>query len=475
MNTQTGKPRVALVYPPVVMRDRYFRIARWVVVPPQGIAFLGAVLRREGYPVTLIDANAEKLGVDEVLGRLKAFQPDVVGLSATTLIMSNAAAIAEEVKKWNPGITTILGGPHASVAPEETLARYASFDYAAIGEAERTLPEFLERLGGSMDDIPGLAWRADGGERVGPRRELIENLDTLPQPAYDLLPDLRRYYQHVVIRVDRMPSASVLVSRGCAKGRCVFCARDIYGFRSRIHGADYILELFRRLMRDYGVRSINFEDEDLLAHRETMSEVCKRMIDEKMNLSWAISGRVDFADEDFLRLMKRAGCWHISYGIESGSPEILKNIKKGITPEAVRRSVAVTKKAGIKTKGFFMIGLPGETIETIRETADFSRAIGLDYFQVSYTVPFPGTELHRRAKEWGTYEADWDGLNIWNPVFIPNGLTRELLVSESLRAFRRFYFRPAVLADFLKRVVTTRYILTYLRDGFRFLGFLARG
>lgn len=470
-----SKPRVLLVYPPVVMRDRYRRIARWVTVPPQGLCFLGAVLRERGIEVAIVDANAEKLGAEETLARVKNFSPDVVGLSAPTAVVDAAAEIARKVKEWNPGVVTVLGGPHVSVATEDTLERYDAFDYGVVGEGEQTFPELLERIGGDVDGVAGVAFRREGGVRRTAPRTLIENLDELPLPAYDLLPDLRKYYQHVVIRVDRMPSASVLVSRGCARGRCIFCSRDVYGYRSRIHGPDYILRLFQWLIDRYGVRSLNFEDEDLLAHPETMTDVYERMIEGKMDLTWAISGRVDFADEQLLRLMKRAGCWHISYGIESGAPEILKNIRKGITTEQVRRAVEMTKRAGMRTKGFFMIGLPGETMETIRETARFSRSIGLDYFQMSYAAPLPGTELYRRAGEWGTFAGGWSELNIWNPVFVPHGLTKDILVRESLRAFRKFYMRPAIVGDFLRRVMTSGATLTYLKDGFRFLGFLARG
>jgi radical SAM superfamily enzyme YgiQ (UPF0313 family) len=411
------------------------------------------------------------------MAELELQRPRVVGLTGPTMVIRHAADMACRVRaKW-PHVPIVLGGPHISVAPEETLTRYPEFDLGVIGEGEHTAVELLRALdsGGSLDVVPGLLIRKNGDLRRTAPRPIIDDLDSLPFPAYHLLPRLTKFYQHVVIRVDRLPSASLLISRGCAKGRCIFCARDVYGRRSRMHSPEYVMSLFEFLIRDYGIRSINFEDEDLLAHKPKMTRLCEMMIQQHMNLTWAISGRADMADPELLALMKRAGCWHVSFGIESGDQDTLDRIKKNVTLEQIRRAVDLTREAGMTTKGFFMIGHPGETRETIQKTIDFSKSIGLDFFQISYAAPLPGTELYGMARDWGEFDADWDEINIWNPVFIPRGLTREILEKESLRAFREFYLRPSVLWKMLIRTFRTRYVLAYLRDGFRFLGFLRSG
>jgi radical SAM superfamily enzyme YgiQ (UPF0313 family) len=468
---------IALVFPPVVMKDRYYRIARWVTVPPQGMAFLAAVARRAGYTVTVIDAVAENITPENTVERIIAANPRYVGLTGPTMVVHHAADIARRVHDRLPGAPVIMGGPHMSAAPVETLERYPEFDLGAFGEGEHTLVELVKALDDKtpLNGIQGLLWRDNGAIVKNEPRPLIDDLDTLPLPAYDLLPQLTKFYQHVVIRVDRMPSASVLISRGCAKGKCIFCSRDVYGGRVRMHSPEYCIEMFEMLIRNWGVRSINFEDEDLLAFKPKMRRLCELMLERKLDLTWAVSGRVDMVDPDLLKLMKRAGCWHISFGVESGDQEILDRIRKNITLDQVRHAVEVTKKAGITTKGFFMIGHPGETPGTIQKTIDFATSVDFDFFQVSYTVPLPGTELYRTASQWADFNADWEELNIWNPVFIPHGLTREILEKESLRMFRAFYFRPKVLWKMFLRTFRTRHVLQYLRDGFRFLGFLKSG
>lgn len=477
MNTAANRADIALVFPPVEMRDRYYRIARWVTVPPQGLAFIAAVAERSGRSVAVIDAVAQKLSSDQILDQLKSLRPRYIGLTGPTMVIPSAADIALRVRKSLPGTPVIIGGPHLSAEPEETLTRYPQFDIGVVGEGETTILELLDALdkGRDLKNVKGLVLHDNGGFFRTPTRPLIRDLDTLPFPAYHLLPPLTKFYQHVVVRVDRMPSASLLISRGCAKGRCVFCSRDVYGHRVRIHSPEYSLALFDFLINKWGIRSINFEDEDLLAHRSTMMRLCEMMIARKTNLTWAISGRVDLPDEEMLALFKRAGCWHISFGIESGDQAVLDRIKKNITLEQVRTAVEMTCKAGISTKGYFMIGHPGETLETIQKTIDFSKSCGIDYFQMSYVAPLPGTELYHTAGEWGEFNPDWAGLNIWNPVFIPRGLSREILEKQSLRAFREFYFRPKILLRIFLRSISTRYIFSYLRDGFRFLGFLRRG
>jgi len=459
------------------MRDRYYRIARWVTVPPQGLSFIAAVLEKKGLSVKIIDSVALKMTAEETAAEIVKLRPRWLGLTGPTMVIRSAADISERVKNAIPDVKTVIGGPHLSAAPEETFERYKTFDIGVIGEGEITAEELFTSTGSPSDlaNISGLLLRDNGKAVRTECRPLIGNLDSIPFPAYHLLPDLAKFYQHVVVRVDRMPSASVLISRGCTKGKCTFCSRDVYGGRSRIHSAEYAVALFEKLMSDYGVRSLNFEDEDLLAFKPVMRRICEIMLEKKLDLTWAISGRVDMVDQDLLALMKKAGCWNVSYGIESGSQTILDNIKKGITIEQVRKAVEVTRRAGMTTKGFFMIGHPGETADTIQATIDFAKSLPLDYFQMSYTAPLPGTELYRTAKQWGEFNADWEELNIWNPIFIPHGLSREILEKESLRAFREFYFRPRILWDNFKRTLKTRYILTYLRDGLRFLGFLRSG
>ncbi len=214
------------------------------------------------------------------------------------MVIREAANVAQKVKESLPDVTTVLGGPHISAVPEETFQKYPIFDIGVIGEGENTALElFTSDLSPEkLQSIDGLLLKKGKNIfRTNPRA-LIENLDSLPFPAYHLLPDLKKFYQHVVVRVDRMPSASVLISRGCTKGKCTFCSRDVYGGRSRIHSPEYAVALFESLIRDYGIRSLNFEDEDLLAFKPVMRKICGLILEKKIDLTWAVSGRVDMVN-----------------------------------------------------------------------------------------------------------------------------------------------------------------------------------
>ncbi len=471
------KPKVVLCYPPVVMQDRYHSIARWVTVVPQGMAILAAVLREQGFEVACVDSVAEKLTRQEVLKRVLDENPDVVGFSSTTLVVTNAARIAGALKQARPDIVTLVGGAHFSAVPVETLNRFPEFDLGVVGEGEFTLPELLNTFvtGGDLANVKGLVYREEGEPVFTPRRELVQDMDSLPMPAWDLFPDLPKYYQHVTVRIDRVPSASLLISRGCLKGECTFCARDFYSSKTRIHSPQRALEMIRHLQENYGIKSINFEDEDLLIFRKVLKQFCQLLIDEKVDITWAISGRVDVVKPDLLELMKAAGCWSISYGVESGDQQVLDNMKKNVSLDQIKQALQWTREAGISPKAFFMVGSPGDTLQTIRKTTQFALDLPLDYFQMSYFVPLPGTEIYTNWQKYGTFEDDWEKINIWNPIFIAHGLSREILERESMRAFRKFYLRPHIIWMNIKRAFRTRYVIKHVQDAFRFLGFLAKG
>jgi len=232
------------------------------------------------------------------------------------------------------------------------------------------------------------------------------------------------------------------------------------------------MAMIRHLKEKYKIRSIAIEDENFVVFKKRLTELCHRFIDEKLDISWSCAGRVDQVDFDTLTLMKRAGCWSISYGIESGSSEILNTVKKNITKNQIVEALKNTRKAGIETKGYFIIGLPGETMQTISETRQFALSIPLDYLQMSFLCVFPGTEIVEHADTFGVYDNDWNSMNIWTPNFIPHGLTREILVKESKKIFRAFYFRPKIIIKFVLKMMTPKYFLYYCKDGLKILRFL---
>jgi anaerobic magnesium-protoporphyrin IX monomethyl ester cyclase len=226
-----------------------------------------------------------------------------------------------------------------------------------------------------------------------------------------------------------------------------------------------IVELHRR----YGIREFSFEDDTFITFKARLKEICERLIDLRLGISWSCLGRVNHVTAENLQLMRKAGCWQISFGIESGSQEILSLINKRVTLDQVRQAVRLSRQAGIRSKGFFILGHPGETRETLRGTIDFALELPLDDISVCLMTPFPGTELYERAAEFGEFDPDWGNMNLLNVVFVPHGLKREDLLLAQKELIRRFYFRPRIVADYSRRLLRNPAMARGLLKGFRSL------
>ncbi|TLM85961.1 MAG: radical SAM protein, partial [Actinobacteria bacterium] len=376
--------------------------------------------------------------------------PRVLGLTAVTMTVHAAAETAKLVSERLPGIRTVLGGVHASSCPEATYDAFPWFDAIALGEADETLPELLAAVcdGRPLTEVPGLLLREpDGALRHTGDRALITELDSLPMPAFDLLGDFAHRYRPAAHSYQRLPATSLISSRGCP-GRCTFCDRSVSGSRVRTYSASYLVSAVERLRDEYGIREVVFHDDNFVAARTRLREFCELMVERRVGVTWSCTGRVDMVDAESLRAMRRAGCWRISYGVESGSQTILDSLCKGTTLEGIRRTLEMTAEARIKSHGYFMIGVPGETEATLKETLDFLLELPLADFHMTVWSPHPGTELTRRitAEGWADSPEHWPQLNDWTPVYVPEGLTAERLLEVQREAFRRFYRRPRVIA-----------------------------
>ncbi len=467
--------KFVLVYPNIILKGIYKDIIQGVAVPPQGICQIAAMLRKKGHKVKLIDALVEALSINEVVERITHDSPDFVGFSSTTMQIYSAHKIAEEVKKKLSQVKTVIGGPHVSALPKETMQRLSFFDYGFIGESEHAITEFLDAFsnGKQFNNVTGLVYRENGIIKVNPKREFIANLDDLPLPAWDLLPNLAENYQQSVARVDRVPAASVTTSRGCPC-KCIFCARNVYGISYRGHSDEYVIKMIDFLIDNYGIKSISFEDENFTANKKRLRAICKRLIEKKYDLTWSCAGRIDMVNEESMYLMKKAGCTSISYGIESGSQRILDILGKKLRVEKIREGIKNTIKAGIRARGYFIIGNPAETFESIKETEKLIMDLPFSEVQMSFMTPFPGTDLYDTATEYGEFNNDWAELNIWTPNFIPKGLNKEILKAEEKRIMRKFYFRPKIIAKYLKRALAPKYFFKYLKDGVSVFKFLLK-
>lgn len=449
---------LVLVYPPLRRGEVYGPYEKAEnVLPPLGLASLAAVAREKGLDVAIVDAVAEGLSIGLTADRVRGMNPRFVGITATTVAIENAALLASLLKEALPGATTIIGGVHVTAIPEKTMSLFPAFDVAVLGEGERTLLELIESIDSraGLAAVRGIAFRDNDAAVFTPPRPFIDDLDTLPFPAYDLLPDLSHYYRPSAHNFKRLPSAPMMTSRGCP-GQCIFCDLTIFGRRCRRNSVPYVMRLIEHLIRKFGIRDIRIPDDTFVIKRDYVVSLCEEIIRRNIDISWSCQARVNFVDPEILGMMKRAGCWQIDYGIESGSPAILKTLKKGITTEKAREALRWTQEAGIQSKGYFMLGSPGETPETIEETILFARTACLDSFQVSFFTPFPGSPAYAEIDRHGVLDENWGRMSIWNPVFVPHGMTKEQLVKASQRALRSFYLRPGTIMRYLTRIRSLR-------------------
>ena len=445
---------IVLIYPPLKRGEVYGPYEKAEnVLPPLGLASLAAVCREAGRTVSIIDAVAERLSLEETARRVAALRPAVAGISAATVAIENAGLLASLIKKGLPGTTLLVGGPHVTAIPTKTLSLFRSFDIAVIGEGERTLLELIDALGrgGDLSEVHGIAFRSGEGVTVTPPRPFIEDLDSLPMPAYDLLPDLARVYRPAAHNFKRLPSTSMITSRGCP-GRCIFCDLKTFGNRCRRNSIPYTMRVVEQLTEQFGIRDLRIPDDTFVISKKHVLAFCDEVAARRLDISWSCQARVNTVDPELLAAMKRAGCWQIDYGIESGSQRILDTLRKGITREQALRALRWTRDAGIQTKGYFMLGSPGETPETIHETIAFAREAALDSFQVSFFTPFPGSPVYDEIAAHGVLEEQWGSMSIWNPVFVPRGMTKAQLVDASQRALRAFYLRPMTILRYLMRI-----------------------
>ncbi len=411
--------------------------------PALGLTYIAAALQKAGYKVKIIDPVPLGWGEEEILKEIKNWQPEIIGFTAVTPTFPKVLKLAQKIKKERPEITTIIGGPHLTAAPRQTIS-FSCFDFGVIGEGEKTIVELVSHLAQNkkgLVEIPGLVFRKGKKIVFTPPRPFIENLYLLPFPARELLPPLSLYHPNPGT-YKNFPVGSLISSRGCPF-KCIFCDRAVFGNLYRFRTPKNVVDEIEILLNDFGAKEIRIWDDTFNFLPERVIKICQEILKRKLKFSWTCLGRVNFPDEKMLKMMKKAGCWQISYGIESGNPEILKRIQKGLTKEMVRQAVKKTHQAGIEVKGFFMLGLPGETKKTMQETIDFAKELNLDIATFSITTPFPGTELYQEVKKTGEFKKmSFSRYLPYYPTslsYVPDGLSQKDLLEFEKKAHFEFY------------------------------------
>jgi radical SAM superfamily enzyme YgiQ (UPF0313 family) len=464
---------VVFVEPPYVCWDRRRDRVREgeEEIPGIGTLTLAAVARAAGHRVHIVDGKRSGTPVAEVATKIVALAPDHVGISATTISIHNAARIAAQVKAQLPGAVITVGGPHVSAVPERTLAMFSGFDYGVVGEGERSYLDLIARLAAREDPrgVEGLVYR-DGDEvRANPRAPYLDgdDLDRLPEPAWDLVPEFPLRFQPNVFNYRATPVASVVTSRGCPFS-CTFCDRSTSGRKGRFHSVDYVVAMCRRLA-SLGVRHILFYDDLFTVNRRRVVELCERFLGEGFTFTWSCNSHPNLLDPPTLDLMRRAGCWQIAYGIESGSQRVLDVVKHEVKIPRMLATLRETRAAGIRVKGLLMMAHPTEDEDSLGETVEFLRRAPLDLAQVTKFTPYPGTPSYPTVHQHGSFEEDWERMNAMNWVFVPRGLTAETLERYFRCAYKAFYTRPDVLWGLVRTLAgEPRYlarVATYVRVG----------
>lgn len=413
------------------------------LMPPLGLLSIAAYLKAQGSDVEVLDCYGAPAGVEEHAADIIARTPDVVGFSCTTSSFLEGYAIAERVKQENPDIRIVFGGSHACSAGAALLDSFPAVDFLVIGEGEVTFSELLRSGFRNVDSVPGVAFRRNGKGKLSAARENIPDLDSLPFPAYDLLSDFPRRYNLPLFSYPTAPNTSIISSRGCPY-QCSYCDRSVFNRGFRFNSPDYIVEHLRFLHRDFGIRHVFFYDDLFTFDRNRVERFCVLMEEKKVPVTYNCIARLEHVDGELLSLLKRSGCWQVNFGIESGDPQILSKHRKMYDLDEVGRKLRMVKESGMRVKGLFMMGFPGETEQSVRRTIDYALSLPLDEVNVTKFTPFPGAPVYRTIRDFGEFDEHWPSMNCMNFVFVPHGMTRERLEELYSQFIRRFYRRTRI-------------------------------
>jgi anaerobic magnesium-protoporphyrin IX monomethyl ester cyclase len=440
---------------------------------PLGLASIASAIVEMGHEVVVCDAWSFGLGEEAIREFLIREKPDVVGTTATTPYIYDAWAIHKIAKELNPNVFTINGGPHASHIPED-VAKDEHTDIAVVGEGEYIFGEVLEATDSrEFGSIRGIAYKdANGRVKRNPNRTPNFHLDSLPFPGLDLFPS-------VIISprwgLNRGKFAPICTTRGCPYN-CEFCSITAYqGTKYRYRSVDSVIEELKMLKEVHGVSMTSFREGVATLRKTRMKEICQRMIDENLNMTWTCTATISSADPEMFKLMKEAGCTTVEYGLETGSQVVLDAnpyLKvKNFSIEEMAKVVRMTDEAGIEVHGYFITGLPGETRETVQETIDFARSLPISTAGFTIAIPFPGTELYEYYKSRDRLlDKPWYEFHPGYGVVIDHeNLSEAELLELNQRAWRKSYLRPSQILRRLKAVRSWKDLWVNIDLGYRFV------
>jgi anaerobic magnesium-protoporphyrin IX monomethyl ester cyclase len=439
-----------------------------IIFPPIELAEIAAVLRRAGAEVRIEDYPAARGTWERYLNDLRSWRPDLVLVNVVTATAAQDFTALAEAKNilGADRVITAAKGEYMDAHGEAALAENPQVDFGFHGEIDQVLEQF--QLGRPLEELPGLIWRKSSSNGVlenivrNPGHPLLEDLDSLPFPARDLL-------DNALYRSPETGNPLTIIhgNRGCPS-KCIFCpAGLISNYKVRYRSPERIMAEIDECVTRHGLREFLFHGDTFTLKKEWLLELCDRIIASGHKIHWGCNSRVDTMDDERATCMRQAGCWVVAFGIESGNQDILDRMKKGQRLERAEQAVAACKRHGLRTHAFFVIGTPWETEQTLKDTHEFARRLGTDFFDFNIAYPLPGTELHEIVSREGLFEAPREGTGYADAAVRTHALSSARLTQWRRRTLLAMYLRPSYIARMLTRAGSPRVMFNYIRAGVR--------
>ena len=423
--------------------------------PPLGLLYIASyLLNYTMHKVMVVDAQVEELDYASLKIRIEKINPDVVGVTVMNLTLPDVLKTVEVVKSVNHEIKVVLGGAHANDYPEETL-NLAGVDFIVLGEGEKVFADLLNALEENrpIKELTGIVFKEDGKARNNGRRPFIQDLDTLPFPARHLTP----YKKYTSLLAKNELITTMMTSRGCPH-LCTFCNRQALGKVFRKRSASNIVNEMKACV-DMGISEFLIYDDNFTVDKERVIAICDEIIKRKLDVRWHVRAHVNTVTEEMIDRMKAAGCAGIHYGVESGSDRILHAIKKGFVKQKAKEVIEMTKRKNISVLVYFIIGLPSERLDDIKETFRFARELDADYMHMTVLAPFAATEIYLEGLKNGVIKRDyWRDFTLnpgegFDPPCWEEFFTRDQLQGLLKEGYKSFYLRPGYI---LKRLLNLK-------------------
>lgn len=440
------------------------------ITQPLGLGYIAAFLERSGAKVAILDNSIEELGPAGFKRKVMELRPFIVGISLSSSSHNTAMELARLAKEADSSILVAAGGSHASALPRQILES-PHVDFVVRGEGEETSLELLKAVkeGTGLAAVKGLVFKSGGKVIENPERPPIQDIDTIPFPAHHLMP-MGRYSLPASRRLTSAPAAAIITSRGCPYG-CYFCSHNnVFKGKVRFRSPENVLAEIKHLHENFGAGEILFWDDSFLLDTDRAIKICRLIRKNGIKITWSCSSRVDHITDDLAREMRAAGCRLVSFGVESGSPEIRAKLNKGTDLAQIRRAVKICREHGLLSFCSFMLGSPGETEETAAQTIAFAKELDPDFAICCIFAPLPGSVFFDRFVREGKLDVssiNWDQyinlLSTTHPVIAAGEISKDRLMELQKVFFRKFYFRPRYIFRRLTKLYSLQHLIQNLR------------